>query len=353
MHKHSFSRFLPYLFVTAGFFYASVQFDSAIAQDANSPVPTAKTSAIAPTDVWTRDYVLPDISNMLQIASAPVLTVPQGGPIAARPRREGLYDTEAYVSPPSSYFGNSFGLSAGRLSLDYAHFSPSSGSDGNQWGFSGTGLFPLGKNFGLNLDLGYHNVSSTGASLDNWTVNGSLAWLQKDWRIGPSFGYQSNSVGSFSTSTYNYGLFADYFASPSWTLSGKGGGFSSSPGSDGYYLGGQLKGYLNPDFALSGSIDYTRFTRFGGSSETDYTFAGEYLFWDDEDEDDDDCWWPPSSIYGGYTYSGFAPGKFYVNSFFIGLKLYTNGNGADSLVDRQRTGTLDNWNNFAALSLKF
>jgi len=28
--------------------------------------------------------------------SAPVLTVPAGGPIAARPRREGLYDTEAF-----------------------------------------------------------------------------------------------------------------------------------------------------------------------------------------------------------------------------------------------------------------
>jgi hypothetical protein len=30
--------------------------------------------------------------------SAPVLTVPQGGPIAARPRREGLYDTEAFTA---------------------------------------------------------------------------------------------------------------------------------------------------------------------------------------------------------------------------------------------------------------
>jgi hypothetical protein len=29
---------------------------------------------------------------------APVLTVPSGGPIAARPRREGLYDSEAFVS---------------------------------------------------------------------------------------------------------------------------------------------------------------------------------------------------------------------------------------------------------------
>ena len=30
--------------------------------------------------------------------SAPILTVPQGGAIAARPRREGLYDTEAFVA---------------------------------------------------------------------------------------------------------------------------------------------------------------------------------------------------------------------------------------------------------------
>jgi hypothetical protein len=29
--------------------------------------------------------------------SAPVITVPQGGPIAARPRRENLYDSEAFV----------------------------------------------------------------------------------------------------------------------------------------------------------------------------------------------------------------------------------------------------------------
>src|SRR4051812_45965574 len=33
--------------------------------------------------------------------SAPVLTIPQGGPIAARPRREGLYDCEAFVSSGS------------------------------------------------------------------------------------------------------------------------------------------------------------------------------------------------------------------------------------------------------------
>jgi hypothetical protein len=33
--------------------------------------------------------------------SAPVLTVPTGGPIAARPRRENLYDTEAFVAAPA------------------------------------------------------------------------------------------------------------------------------------------------------------------------------------------------------------------------------------------------------------
>ncbi|MDE2133485.1 MAG: hypothetical protein KGJ49_02685 [Alphaproteobacteria bacterium] len=245
--------------------------------------------------------------------------------------------------PPSSYFGAPFGLSSGTLGVDYAHFNPSSGSDGNQYGLSGSGLFALGDNFGLNLDAGYHNVSRTGPNLSNWTASGALVWQRADWRLGPNFGFQSNSQGSFSSNTYNYGAYADYFASQSFTFSAKGGGFSSNPGSDGYYLGGALKGYVNPDFAIDGAIDYTRFTSFGGSSETDFTIRSEWLISETT----------PLSIFGGYTYSGFSPGSFNVNTVFVGIKLYTNGNGATTLVDRQRTGTLGWSATFAPLSLRF
>ena len=43
------------------------------------------------------------------------------------------------------------------------------------------------------------------------------------------------------------------------TLSGKGGYFTSHPGSGGYYLGGQGKFYPDPDLALHAGIDYTKF----------------------------------------------------------------------------------------------
>lgn len=255
--------------------------------------------------------------------------------------------------PPASYFGAPFGLSAGTLGFDYTHFSPSAGNNGDQWGVTGSGLFPLTSGFAINLDAGYHNVSSKGFDLDSWNIAGSLAWQLDKWRFGPSLGYQSNSASGYSTDTYNYGAYADYFVTPRFTLSGKGGGFSSSPGSGGYYLGGQIKGYITPNFLIGGRVDATHFSAYGGSDEDDYGIFSEYLFWDDEDEDDDDCWWPPTSIYGGYVYSDFSPGHFHVDTVFVGIKLYTDGTGADTLVDRQRTGSLDWSSSFAPLSFRF
>ncbi len=289
----------------------------------------------------TSDGTVPG-KNFVNIPCPPPTQASTGNP-PPPPVRTPTYSGLGINPPPSSYFGAPFGLSSGTFGFDYAHFSPSSGSDGNQYGLSGSGLFALGDNFGLNLDAGYHNVSSSGPNLSNWTASGALVWQGADWRLGPNFGFQSNSKGSFSSNTYNYGAYADYFVSPAITLSGKGGGFSSNPGSGGYYLGGALKGYVNPDFAIDGAIDYTRFTSFGGSSETDFTIRSEWLVSEST----------PVSVFGGYTYSGFSPGSFNVSTVFVGIKLYTNGNGATTLVDRQRTGTLGWSSAFMPLSLRF
>jgi hypothetical protein len=259
-------------------------------------------------------------------------TTPPPAPIKPQP-----------TPPQGAYFGNPLGLSAGTLGVDYADFSPSSGSDGNQWGLSGSGLFALGDNFGLNLDVGYHNVSGTGPSLDNVAASGTLLLQQPDGRIGLTLGFQSNSQGSYSSNTYNYGLVGDYFVSPEITLSGKGGGFSSDPGSDGYYLGGALTGYANPDLAINGAIDYTRFTKFGGSNETDFTIKGEWLVSEST----------PVLVFGGYTYSALSPGSFNVGTVFVGIKLYTSRVGAVTLTAQQRNGPVGWSSAFAPLSLKF
>jgi hypothetical protein len=256
--------------------------------------------------------------------------------------------SEAGLSPPpKDYFGASAGLSSGTFGIDYAHLSPSQGDDADQWGFRASGLFPFAHNFGLDIDAGYHKVSSEFFDLDNWTAGASLVWQVDKFRLGPSFGFQSNSVNTFTMNTYNYGGFVDYFATPHLTLSAKTGGFSSDPGGNGYYIGGQIKGYLTPNLALSGAIDHTHFNAFQGSDENDYGLDAEYLFWDDED-----CWWPPTSFYVSYDHTTFSPGSFDIDTVGFGIKLYTDGNGATTLRDRQRTGVLTR-QTFSPLRLRF
>lgn len=82
---------------------------------------------------------------------------------------------------------------------------------------------------------------------------------------------------------------------------------------------------------VNGGIEYTKFTRLRGSSETDYSVGVEYLFSGSA----------PLSVFGRYSYSAFSPGNFNVNTVTVGLKLYFDAKGATTLVDRQRTGTLD------------
>ena len=250
-----------------------------------------------------------------------------------------------FVSPKSeaASFASAWDIVDSTFGLNYANFSPNVGNDGTQLGVTGSGLFSLGDNLGLDLNAGYNNVSAKGFHLDNWTANVSLAWRKQDWRFGPSFGYQNNSSAGFSASTYNVGGYFDYYHSDAFTFSGKGGGFWSSPGSNGYYVGGGLTGYLCPNFAARGSVDYTRWSAFGGSDETDYTLSAEYRFRGKL----------PLSLYGGYTYSEFAPGSsFHVNTLFLGLK-YHFDDRFETLRDRDRGGTLGSSTYFAPLSLKF
>jgi len=256
-----------------------------------------------------------------QVASAQVIIPPPAS-------------TGTWINPaPTPFLNSPFGLSAGTLSLDYARFIPSVGTDGNQFGGNGAGLWMFSDNLGLNTDFGYHNITRALAPhLGNTTADAALVWRGPDFRLGPSFGYQGNAqAAGLSTKTYNYGGYGDYFASPIFTFSGKGGSFNTRPGSAGYYFGGLAKAYPDPNFVFNGGIDYTKFTRLRGSSETDYSAGVEYLFSGSA----------PLSVFGRYSYSAFSPGNFNVNTVTVGLKLHFNANGATTLVDRERTGTLD------------
>jgi len=94
-----------------------------------------------------------------------------------------------------------------------------------------------------------------------------------------------------------------------------------------------LSAHLRARAALSGSVDYTG--QFGGHA-TSETIKGEWLFSQSL----------PVALYGGYEHSDLNSSGFGYSAggagdlVFIGLKLYMNGDGSGTLVDRQRNGSL-------------
>ncbi|HUK08864.1 MAG TPA: hypothetical protein VLX09_13410 [Stellaceae bacterium] len=269
----------------------------------------------------------------------PATPTPAPSPTPAPPP-SGSGQTGVSFSDPFTFF------TAAQLDLDYANFSPSVGANGNQWGGGGSAILGLAPNFGLQLDGGYHNISSTGPHTDDWTAGVTGLWMIPDTglRVGPSFGYQRNNTGTFGTDTKMYGGFADFSSyfyetahppralenSLQWEVNAKFGGLHSSNEVSGFYGGGGGNLYPIPNLRLYGDFDYTKTsTPFASAHENDYSFGGEYLF-------------PavPISVYGGFTRSAFEPGTFHVNAVMVGFKFYWNGNGAQTLVDRQSTGTL-------------
>jgi len=216
---------------------------------------------------------------------------------------------------------------SGTLSGDYANISASAGSSANSWGGNGQGTFGLGSNWSVELDAGYHNLSASGSSIDNWTVAGDAFWTGMSGRLGAQVGYGSTNGGFGTLHATNYGVVGEWWANPNLTVSGKFGGFNATGGTNGYYGGGAVTGYIHSNFALSGGIDYTHISHLG--NDTDYTVQGEWLV----------SQTTPISVFGGYTYSQIS-GFSHLNTWFVGLRLYCDGPGAGTLVDRQHQGSL-------------
>jgi len=228
---------------------------------------------------------------------------------------------------------------SGTLSGSYANDTSSSG--GELWNIDGTLTGRFGGNWGLEAVGGYHSLDAgIGSNLDIWNVGGSAFWASVNGRIAASINYYSTSVSGVDLHVTSYGAGGEWYAGPSLTVALKGGGnssdvsaFGASASEGSGYVGGMLKWYAMPNLALSGSVDYTG--QFGGHV-TSETIEGEWLFSESL----------PVALYGGYEHadlnsSGFGySGGGAGDLVFVGLKLYMNGDGSGTLVDRQRNGSL-------------
>lgn len=231
-------------------------------------------------------------------------------------------------------------LQAVVLTGDYANIDPNLDKPENSWGVWGniitTPLFGGNSQWDPSLEFGagWHTSSSAGDTTTQWTVGGSAIWYMPNFRFGPAVGFQSSDSGGFEMRTLNYGGFAQWFATNRIDVFAKVGGFTMTPSpSGGWYAGGSANYYVTRDLAATGGIDYTRYNQYGGYNETDYTAQAEYLFSEKV----------PVSIYGGYSFSDYhydsLPSFHYHSSkVFVGLRIYLNGDGVDTLEDRQRFG---------------
>lgn len=240
------------------------------------------------------------------------------------------------AAPLSGALADGFSNFHGTVSGNYAHTDASNG--GGNWdsyGIDGSGAIGLGmSDLNAEIDASYHHATVVGIDLNSYRIGGTLFYAPSggaiDGRVGATFNYDYLDADIGSGHVNNYGGFAEWYLNHTFTFSAKGGGFDASGNVDGYYLGAQIKAYVCPDIALSGSIDHAKINTYSFANETDYTFEGEWMFTDNL----------PLSVYAGYAASDLSGTSSNLDTYFIGLRLYTDGNGATSLRDRQRTGNI-------------
>ena len=222
---------------------------------------------------------------------------------------------------------------AGTLSGSYGNLSISGGGgDADIYGGDGQAAFGLGMpNLGAEVDAGYHYLSANGGSIDTYNIGGHAFWATMQGRLGATVQYQSLSGSGFSAHITNYGGFGEYYASDAITLGLNAGGYTASAfgsSDNDIYIGGGFSGYLTPNVAVTGLINYYNAT---GGNLTSYTGMLEWLVSEST----------PISLFGSYTNTQVSGGGGHLNLWMIGVKFYTDGNGT-TLVGKHRNGALDN-----------
>jgi hypothetical protein len=231
---------------------------------------------------------------------------------------------------------------SGVLGGDYSNSQLSNGGGrANGWGADGIGAFNFaGTGLAAQGEVGWQRFDGSNVgNWNDWNFNGAAYWTGFWGRAGGTAGYQTEN-GDLSGHVTNYDAFGELYAGRMFTLGLKGGGFSGSAGLTGNNIGVEGVVYPFRDLALSGTYDFFHLDHFG--NENDWGVQGEWMFSERL----------PISLWGGYQNSEIQ-NVGHVNTFMIGLKLYTDGFGPAPLVDRQRNGAEQWGTKFAPAGFTF
>lgn len=224
----------------------------------------------------------------------------------------------------------------------YAHIS-GDGEVQSDWNSNGAVALAVPRTL-LNFqgDFGYARPS-TGQGSDSDMNGGISAFLaNRMYRTGAVISYTDIGFTGGSNHLVNYGGFGEVFVGP-LTFGAKGGGFNGNNAIGGLYGGAEATTYFLKDLALTGTVDYARFSSthvMNAFNETDFSAQGEWLV----------SSLMPISLYGGYTFSSLsrAPNG-QASTIFAGVRIYLNGIHAFSLEERQRTDTVSWANHFGPI----
>ena len=216
------------------------------------------------------------------------------------------------MADPSAVVGGSY---------NYSEIPGSSGHLDN-WNVNGAVMAPITANIDVQGDASYDSFSANGGgSFHTTQASGSAFWQGAKGRIGLTAGYNEFGAGGFSAHFENYGAFGVFEASDKFTFGAKGGALTGS-GLSATYLGAEVIGYVNPNLAVSGTVDVLN--NLPGLKLRTYGAKVEYLVSETM----------PISVTGGYTYTDL--GGPHLNTYMVGMKFYF-GKGS-TLADHQRSG---------------
>jgi hypothetical protein len=218
----------------------------------------------------------------------------------------------------------------------------------------GAGLVTCG-GFNIQADVAYYahsgDIDEIPDDIDidqtNTHIGGALFYRDPaSWAGGVQASWISQDIAAKDVDVFRVGLFGEFYFDDVFTL-GASAHYYNSDGieekdEDGFELAAWGKFYATPDlaFTLRGDLLLAEFEL--GSEDADWdgfaiTGDAEYLVWDQG-----------LSLFAGARYAerefdpDFDNGSFDVEDFqvFAGIKFYFGHDG--TLIERQRTGTVDN-----------
>ena len=220
----------------------------------------------------------------------------------------------------------------------------------------GAGLVTCG-GFNIQADIAYYahsaDVEFADIEIDqtNSHIGGALFYRDPaSWAGGLGASWISQDIFGFDIDIFRVGLFGEFYFDDMFTLGGSAHYYNSDWGDnfgnkdeDGFELAAWGRFYATPDFALTLRGDVLLATwDFSGDEEADLdgfaiTGDGEYLVWDQG-----------LSLFAGARYADRKlefddddeEAKIEDFQVFGGIKFYFGHDG--TLIERQRTGTVDN-----------